>query len=198
MASVFIVEDDQPIREALSGALADRGHAVRTASAGLPAIAEILEVSPDVVVLDLGLPDIDGSDLLRMIRGVSQVPVIIATARDDEAEVVRLLDAGADDHVVKPYSAPQLEARIRAVLRRSAVAADGRLEVGGLVIDTTSRQVALDGTALELTRREFDLLAHLAARAGEVVARDELLAEVWRQPFGGGEKTLDVHVSWVR
>jgi DNA-binding response OmpR family regulator len=199
MASIHLVEDDQRIRSALVTALAARGHVVDASSTGLAALGPLLERTPDVVVLDLGLPDVDGGDLLRMIRGVSRVPVIIATARDDEREIVRLLDAGADDYIVKPFSVDQLEARVRAVLRRGAapVGAD-ELRVGGLHIDTAARAVHLDGQPVELTRLEYDLLLHLARNAGRVVPRDELHAEVWRQPYGGSDKTIDVHVSWLR
>jgi DNA-binding response OmpR family regulator len=199
MTTVYLVEDDARIRSALATALGARGHVVHTSGTGLGAIGPILEVAPDVVVLDLGLPDIDGSDLLRMLRGVSTVPVIIATARDDEREIVRLLDAGADDYLVKPFSADQLEARLRAVLRRTGTdTADTTLRVGALVVDTAARTATLEGRSLELTRMEYDLLAHLARNIGRVVPRNELLAEVWRQPFGGSGKTIDVHVSWLR
>jgi two-component system, OmpR family, KDP operon response regulator KdpE len=134
-----------------------------------------------------------------MLRGVSEVPVIVATARDDEAEIVRLLDHGADDYVVKPYSSAQLEARIRAVLRRGGGAVDDdRVQVGGLVVQPRARSATLDGRDLDLTRLEFDLLAHLARRSPDVVTRRELLAEVWRQPYGGADKTVDVHLSWLR
>lgn len=199
MATVYIVEDDARIRGALATALGSRGHVVHTSATGLAALGEILELGPDVVVLDLGLPDIDGADLLRMLRGVSKVPVVIATARDDEREIVRLLDAGADDYVVKPFSADQLEARLRAVLRRALTAdEEPTLRVGDLEIDTAARTAVLDGMQLELTRMEHDLLSYLARNVGRVVPRDELLAEVWRQPFGGSGKTIDVHVSWLR
>ena len=158
-----------------------------------------IDNNPDVVVLDLGLPDVDGGDVLRMIRGVSQVPVIIATARDDDDEIVRLLDAGADEYVVKPYSGAELEARVRALLRRSAaVGPSNSLTVGPMTIDLRSRTVDIDGESVELNRKEFDLLAYLATRAGEVVSRQELYAEVWRQPYGGADKTIDVHLSWLR
>jgi DNA-binding response OmpR family regulator len=136
-----------------------------------------------------------------MLRGVSAVPVIVATARDDEAEIVRLLDGGADDYVVKPYAAAQLEARIRAVLRRGDQAGPGGdpdIAVGDLVVAPARREASLDGRPLDLTRLEFDLLAHLARRSPEVVSRRELLAEVWRQPYGGADKTVDVHLSWLR
>jgi len=162
-------------------------------------LAGIVESAPDVVVLDLGLPDVDGSDLLRMIRAISDVPVIVATARDDEAEIVRLLDAGADEYLVKPFSGVELEARMRALLRRTELGGQTRrLVVGGIEIDLRARTVSLDGAKLGLNRKEFDLLAYLAANAGSVVTREELYAEVWREPYGGADKTIDVHVSWLR
>ena len=118
MPSVLVVEDDEAIRAALTRELVDSGHAVRTEPTAAAALTAVVDWRPDVVVLDLGLPDMDGREVLRMIRGVSSVPVIIATARDDEREMIALLDAGADDYVVKPYRAGQIEARLRAVLRR--------------------------------------------------------------------------------
>ena len=201
MASVLVIEDDQPIREALARGLSGAGHMVRGEATGAAALTAVVDWRPDVVVLDLGLPDIDGSTVLQMLRGVSSVPVIVATARDDESEIVRLLDRGADDYVVKPYSAAHLEARIRAVLRRADQAAgDAPAEVviGGLVVAPGRREASLDGRPLDLTRLEFDLLAHLARRSPDVVSRRELLAEVWQQPYGGAEKTVDVHLSWLR
>jgi DNA-binding response OmpR family regulator len=199
MASVFLVEDDTHIREAVARALEAKGHAVRSSGRALDALGEIVSSAPDVVVLDLGLPDVDGSQLLRMLRGVTDVPVVVATARDDEAEIVRLLDAGADDYLVKPFSGEQLEARLRAVLRRASVAKESPvIRVGGLAVDAASRRVTLDDAPVELTRKEFDLLHHLASKAGTVVTRRELLADVWRQPGGTADKTLEVHLSWLR
>lgn len=199
MVSIYIVEDDQAIRAALARTLAGRGHQVRAARQALEALPEILETVPDVVVLDLGLPDVDGATLLKMIRGVSDVPVVIATARDEEATIVALLNAGADDYLVKPFSADQLEARVHAVLRRNRSGVErNSLRVGSLDLDRSSRVATLAGKLLDLTPKEFDLLAMLASRAGEVVTKNEILAEVWRQPFGGGDKTVDVHLSWLR
>lgn len=200
MASVLLIEDDQRIREALARSLTDDGHAVRTEGRGSDALSVVVDWRPDVVVLDLGLPDLDGTDVLRMVRSVSAVPVIVATARDDDVEMVRVLDAGADDYIVKPYSAAQLDARIRAVLRRGAASdeAGSAVVIDELAIDPDRRSATLAGQPLELSRLEFDLLAHLARRSPEVVTRRELLAEVWRQPHGGADKTIDVHLSWLR
>lgn len=202
MVNVLVVEDDGMVRAALIRELRSRAHVVRSAGTALDALREVAQTPPDVVVLDLGLPDLDGAEALRMLRGLTDVPVIVATARDDEAEIVRLLNAGADDYLVKPFSGDHLAARMTAVLRR----ADGRtgraapprlLRAGGLAIDVDRREAVLDGVPLELTRREFDLLAYLAASPGRVVARRELLTEVWRQAYGD-DQTIDVHLSWLR
>ncbi len=199
MTTVAVVEDDPHILAAITRGLTERGHTVLGASSGLVALGEIVDQRPDVVVLDLGLPDIDGLELLQMLRAVSAVPVIVATARDDEGEIIRTLDAGADEYVIKPYSAEQLDARIRAVLRR-AREGDGQdpVTIGGLTMDPRSRVVSVDARPMDLSRKEFDLLWHLATRRGEVVSKRELLAAVWRQPYGGPEKTVDVHLSWLR
>jgi DNA-binding response OmpR family regulator len=173
MASVLVVEDDQFVRSALIRHLADASHTVRSVGTALEALREVAHFRFDVVILDLGLPDLDGSEALKMLRGITDVPVIVATARDDETEIVRLLNAGADDYLTKPFS------------------------VGGLTVDPLRRQAELDGARLDLTRREFDLLAFLARRPGVVVPRKELLAEVWQQSYGD-DQTIDVHLSWLR
>jgi DNA-binding response OmpR family regulator len=199
VAVILLVEDDSGIRSALSRALTDRGHAVHWQPAGLPGLQSVIDDRPDVVLLDLGLPDVDGVQVLRMMRSVSDVPVIVITARDDDADIVKALDAGADDFVTKPFGAEHIEARIRAILRRSSThRAEGPITVGGLVVDARTRTASLDQRPLELSRKEFDLLLALAQRAGEVVSKRDLLAEVWRQPYGGGDRTVDVHLSWLR
>jgi DNA-binding response OmpR family regulator len=201
MAQVLVVEDDERIRTALIRALRERGHAVTSAGTAMAGLRQAVEDRPDLVLLDLGLPDLDGGEMLRMLRAVSSVPVIVATARDDNDSVVKALDAGADDYVIKPFRAEQLEARIRAVLRRAAGAADAErapVTVGPLTVDPRSRRVTYAGTAVELSPKEFDLLAYLAARAGTVVSKRELLTEVWQLPYGGSDKTVDVHLSWLR
>jgi DNA-binding response OmpR family regulator len=197
----LIIEDDDRIRPLVVRALSERGHAVASARTGMSGLAMAVETRPDLVVLDLGLPDVDGTEVLTMLRAVSDVPVIVATARDDDPSLVRCLDAGADDYVVKPYTTTQLEARIRAVVRRAgAGGAEARrvLSVGGLEIDVPGRRVSLDGADVDLSPREFDLLRHLAEREGDVVTKRELLVEVWQQAWGGSDKTVDVHLSWLR
>jgi DNA-binding response OmpR family regulator len=196
---LLLIEDDAAIRTTLTRSLTERGHAVASAPTAMAGLQAVVDTSPDLVVLDLGLPDLDGGTLIQMLRAVSRVPIIVATARDDQAEVIRILDAGADDYVVKPFASEHLEARIRAVLRRMATGEPVEaVVVGGLSIDERTREASLDGRPLELTRKEFDLLMYLAEHPGEVVSKRVLLAEVWQQAYGGADKTVDVHLSWLR
>lgn len=199
MPSVLLVEDDQAIRQRLSEYLTGRGFSVETSATGMDAVQRAASSAFDIIVLDLGLPDIDGTQVLKMIRAVSDVPVVVATARDDESEIVAVLGTGADDYVVKPFSGAQIDARITAIMRRinSGVTA-GPIKVGALTIDTGKREASLAGTVIDLTRKEFDFLAFLAERVGVVVSKRDLLAEVWRQPYGGADKTIDVHLSVLR
>ena len=201
MAHLLLIEDDPTIRSALIRALTSRGHSVDSAADAMSGLQQLVAEPPDAVVLDLGLPDLPGERLLTMIRAVNDVPVVVATARDDEGLVVRLLDAGADDYVVKPFDPSQLEARVRAVLRRSSSGGSVAPEhpvhrVGGLSVDPARHVAEVDGRALDLTPLEFDLLTYLAANHGRVVTRRELLREVWQR--SDGARTVDVHLSWLR
>jgi two-component system, OmpR family, KDP operon response regulator KdpE len=201
VAQILLVEDDPEIRRALIHALTDLGHVVTCAATAMAGLQLVLDTELDLVVLDLGLPDVDGRDFLRVLRAASAVPVIVATARDEESVIVDVLDRGADDYLVKPFGPAQLDARIRAVLRRTGADGAGNptmLVVGELRVDPTAREATLAGVPLDLTPREFDLLGYLAARPGTVVTKRELLAQVWRLPFGGADKTVDVHLSWLR
>jgi DNA-binding response OmpR family regulator len=199
VTSVVIIEDEQRIRELSARVLADEGYEVSTEATAMDGLQRVVKASPDLVILDMGLPDLDGAELLKMIRAVSEVPIIVATARGENRAIVRTLDAGADDYLVKPFSVDQLVARARAVLRRSTSEAQrGPTHVGGIVVDAVQREATLDGAPLNLSPKEFDLLQYLVDRPGEVVSRRQLLAEVWRQPYGGSEKTVDVHISWLR
>jgi DNA-binding response OmpR family regulator len=199
MSSILVIEDDPAIRSAVQRAMTERGHAAAVASSGMPGLELVINDRPDVVLLDLGLPDVDGLTVIAMIRAASTVPIIVITARDDDATIVKALDAGADDYVVKPFGADQVAARLRAVLRRGAAPTSYQpIRVGDLVIDERSRTVTLAEQPVELARKEFDLLLALAQRPGEVVNKRELLADVWRQAYGGSDRTVDVHLSWLR
>jgi DNA-binding response OmpR family regulator len=201
MAVILLIEDDRIIAAALSRSLTDAGHLVRAAGTAADALKMVNDDRPDLVILDLGLPDIDGADALRMMRSVSDVPVIVATARRGEGEIIKLLNLGADDYVTKPFSAGHILARVNAVLRRNKTTPEQEqreIKVGGLTIQPHKRQATLDGAPLRLTRREFDVLAYLAERAGRVVSRRELMTQVWQQAHIGEEQTIDDHISWLR
>jgi len=199
MTNILAIEDDPSIRTALERGLTDRGLSVQTASTGIAGLEAVLGDHPDMVLLDLGLPDVDGITVIGMIRAASAVPIIVITAVDDDPTMVRALDSGADDYVVKPFRLDQVSARIRAVMRRTQRRTTTEpIRVGGLTIHEPSRTATLDGEPLELARREFDLLLALAQRAGEVASKRTLLAEVWQQVGGGSDRTVDVHLSWLR
>lgn len=200
MAQLLLVEDDAAIRGALIRVLTEHGHAVTSTPSAMTALRHVLDTPPDLILLDLGLPDLGGYEALRMMRAVSSVPVVVVTAHDDENEIIRVLDAGADDYVVKPFGTGQIEARIRAVLRRVAQQGErsAALECGGLRLDPAAFEATLDGMRLDLSRREFELLHYLTLRSGQVVTRRDLLTNVWQMPYGGADKTVDVHISWLR
>nr|WP_296067916.1 response regulator transcription factor [uncultured Actinoplanes sp.] len=201
MALILLVEDDRNITAALSRALSDAGHVVRAVGRAADALRTVTEARPDLVVLDLGLPDADGTEVLRMMRSMSDVPVIVATARRSEADIIALLSAGADDYVTKPFSGGHILARIAAVLRRARTTVPGEpsaITVADLVIHPRQRRASLAGRPLQLTRREFDVLAYLAERTGQVISRRELMNQVWNQARIGEEQTIDVHISWLR
>jgi two-component system, OmpR family, response regulator RegX3 len=193
---VLIVEDEQPIAEPLAEGLRREGFEVEWAATG----AAALEADePDVVLLDLRLPDMDGLDVCRTIRARSEVPIIIVSARGDEPDRVVGLELGADDYVVKPFGLRELIARIRAVTRRGkTTAADGAVQVGELEVDPRARRVRLGGRELDLTPKEFDVLVMLARDPGAVVSRRSLLDEVWETSWYGSSKTIDVHVAALR
>jgi DNA-binding response OmpR family regulator len=201
---ILFVEDELSISEPFSKALAREGfepHVAGTAARALE-LADSLE--PDLILLDLHLPDGDGRDVCRTIRARSGVPIIILTARGTETDRIVGLELGADDYVVKPFSGAEVIARIRAVLRRAkpTAAAEGAPEepitIDDLHVDLAARRATLDNEELALSRKEFDLLAELVRNAGRVVTREELMDRVWDENWFGSTKTLDVHVRWLR
>lgn len=191
---VLVVEDDAAVAEPLVDGL--RRHGLDVVHVGLA--IQVLDAARevDVILLDLGLPDDDGLNVLRSLRTVTDVPVIIVTARGDETDRVVGLELGADDYVVKPFSVRELSARIRAVSRRRRV--EPSLATGRVVVDRSRRRATCDGQVVDLTAKEFDLLAVLAEEPGRVVPRQELLSRVWDPVWHGSGKTLDVHVSSLR
>jgi DNA-binding response OmpR family regulator len=202
---VLFVEDETSITVPFSKALAREGFEPVVAHTAARALELAEQIEPDIVLLDLTLPDGDGRDVCRALRRRSSVPIVMLTARGTETDKIVGLELGADDYVVKPFSGAEVIARIRAVLRRSAGAgADGPdrpaepVVVGGLEVDPAARRARLDGAELQLSRKEFDLLAELVTHAGRVVTREDLMARVWDENWFGSTKTLDVHVRWLR
>jgi two-component system, OmpR family, response regulator RegX3 len=200
--TVLVVEDEESITTPLVEALAREGFDASVARTAAEALDAAREDEPDLVLLDLMLPDGSGLDVCRELRRDSRVPIIMVTARGEEADRIVGLELGADDYVTKPFSAREVVARMRAVLRRAEPTAeeepDGAIEVGELRIDPAGRTAVLGGEPLELSRKEFDVLRLLAEEAGRVVTRERLLQEVWETSWMGSTKTLDVHVSALR
>jgi two-component system response regulator RegX3 len=201
---ILFVEDETSISDPFSRALLREGFEPMVAGTAARALELAESFEPDLVLLDLHLPDGDGRDVCRTLRGRSSVPIIILTARGTETDRIVGLELGADDYVVKPFSGAELIARMRAVLRRSRPSADEagapqeHVKVGELDIDIGARRASLRGEELPLSRKEFDLLAELVRNAGRVVTREDLMDRVWDENWFGSTKTLDVHVRWLR
>lgn len=200
-AQVLLVEDDDPMRVAVAANLAGRGYRVRSAASGEEALVAWEQGRPDVVLLDLGLPGIDGLGVVRRIRREATTPIIVLSARGHEADKVGALDAGADDYLVKPFGMAELQARLRATLRRSMgpqADAAGRVTIGPLVLDPGVRRVSVDGTEVHLTPREYELLKALLADAGRVAPAARLLRAVWGTEYARERHYLHVHVAAIR
>ena len=196
MATVLLAEDDRAVAEPLSRALEHEGHVVTVCADGPATLDAVLGRAPQLLLLDLGVPGMDGVEVCRQLRAAhSSVPVLMLSARRDEVECVVGLDAGADDYVVIPFRLAELLARVRALLRRGA---NGQLEASGVRLDAGSRRVWCDGAELHLTNKEYSLLQLLLEHAGLVVTRVTAAERVWGDPHTAGSKTLDMHVSWLR
>jgi len=200
-ARVLVVEDDGETRQALVRDLGARGYVVEEAADGRTAMARWEARRPDLVLLDLGLPDVEGLRLIGRIRGDAATPIIILSGRYAEAEKVEALERGADDYVTKPFGLDELHARIRVALRRAAgpgVDASGRLSSGPLALDVERHEVTLSGRPIELTPREFEILRVLLANAGRIVTKGRILRAVWGEAYSGEDSYVYVHVSQLR
>jgi len=204
MTKILLIEDERSIAEGLKISLEAEGYLVAWAKDGIEAVAAWERIRPDLLVLDLMLPGMSGTEVCRTIRARSSVPIIMLTARDAEVDRVVGLELGADDYLTKPFSTRELIARIRAILRRSsAPASDGApdeppIEVNGVRIDRARHEVTVDGAPVELPPKEFEVLALLVEHAGRVLTRDQLIDEVWGSNYVGDTKTLDVHIRRLR
>ena len=200
--SVLVVEDEENLLEALRYNLERGGYAVLTASDGETGVEIARQSSPDLVILDLMLPGLDGMDACRIIRRQSDVPILMLTARTEETDKVVGLEIGADDYVSKPFGMRELMARVGALLRRAGTAgastSAGRLRSGDLEVDVSRHIATLAGETVELTPREFDLLALFLENRGRALSRDEILDSLWGRDYVGDSRTVDVHVRWLR
>jgi len=199
---VLVVEDDPSVADGVLDGLANAGLETRHVATGAEALAAMGNYVPDIVLLDLGLPDMDGTDVCRAIRRDSQTPIIVVSARDEEIDRVIALEMGADDYVVKPFGMRELVARIRAVARRTGSAeiepASAQRRIGSLLIDIREQRVVLDGEEIYLTPKEFDLIVYLSEDPGAVFRRNAILSDVWGTNWYGTTKTLDAHVAAIR
>ena len=201
MPTVLIVEDDPGLSETLRFNLEREGYAVHTAADGETGLALARQLQPDLVLLDVMLPRLSGTEMLRQLRPESAVPVLLLTARTAEIDRVQGLDLGADDYITKPFGLAELLARVRAHLRRSHAPGEGEtstLPFGPLTLDLARRQLRCGETPIPLRPKEYELLAFLALHPGRTYSRDQLLNDVWDINFAGGTRTVDVHVRWLR
>ncbi len=201
MPTILIVEDDDTVREALSAGLESEGYEVILSDNGLDGLKQAKEEGPDLILLDLMLPEMDGLSVCRALRRDSDVPIIMLTARGTEMDKIVGLETGADDYVVKPFSLGELLARIRSLLRRTRNDKQEnqmQLTSGDISLDLTSRRVSKDDAEVHLTQKEFNLLAELIRNKGAVLSRDLLLEKVWGYSYVGNTHTVDVHIRWLR
>lgn len=204
ISKILIVEDEDTLREALKYNFSQDGHIVIAAGHGAEALKMARTETPDLVILDIMLPGIDGLEVCRKLRQEMTVPILMLTAKEDEIDKILGLELGADDYMTKPFSMRELKARVKAMLRRAEMmqpagtATESRIQIDQLVIDISKRTVSIDNTPINLKPKEFDLLVFLAQNRGHVYSRDTLLERVWDYDYTGGTRTVDVHIRWLR
>ena len=196
---VLVVEDDTPVRNLITTTLKTHEYRYLSAQNGVSAVMEALSHNPDIVLLDLGLPDMDGVEIIRKIRSWSNMPIIVISARTEDSDKIGALDAGADDYLTKPFGVMELLARVRALLRRTQEETPSAvMTLGDVTLDRESHRVTAGGQEVALTHMEFELLAFLMAHAGKAVTREVLLDDVWGIAYSGDTRTIDVHVRTLR
>lgn len=200
---ILVVEDDRTLLDVLKYNLIKEGYNVATATDGVQALEIARSQKPDLIVLDIMLPELNGLEVCRILRKDMNVPILMLTAKGEEIDKLVGLEIGADDYMTKPFSMRELLARIRAMLRRAKMTVskspeEATVNIGNLDIDNPRRRVTLGGKALDLTQKEFDLLAFLARNRGLVFSREQLLEKVWGYDYAGGTRTVDVHIRWLR
>ena len=200
---VLVVEDDTPVRNLITTTLKTHEYRYLSAQNGASAVMEALSHNPDIVLLDLGLPDMDGVEIIQKIRSWSNMPIIVISARTEDSDKIEALDAGADDYLTKPFNILELKARVRALLRRAGMAAQkqgggGRLSMGHITLDVDARAAWKDGKSVDLTAKEFDLMELLMRNPGRVYSRENLLNVVWGYEYIGDFRTVDVHIRRLR
>ncbi len=199
MTKILVIEDDAVLQQALQMSLTREGYETVSASDGIAGLALARDAEPDLIILDLMLPRLDGLSVARAVRQEAETPIIMLTARSGEVDRIVGLESGADDYVTKPFSSGELMARVRAVLRRAPTRRVERLEAGGMVLDLISRRATLNGQELNLRHKEFNLLAELMRNEGMVLSREFLLERVWGYDYvGDTNRTIDVHIRWLR
>lgn len=206
-ACILIVEDDDTLRELLQYNLKREGYSVLTAEDGAEALEKYRSNKPLLIILDIMLPIMSGTEVCRIIRGESQIPIIMLTAKSEEVDRVLGLELGADDYITKPFSMRELLSRIKAVLRRSeaakeagttAAGSSGILKAGDITVDLRKHEVNRSGTRVELNPKEFELLVLLLSNRGQVISREQILRKVWGYDYIGNDRTVDVHMRWMR
>lgn len=201
MALIYIVEDDKNIREIETFALKNTGYEVRDFKCAKTFYDELSRKKPDIILLDIMLPDEDGLEIVRTLRtniGTKQIPIILVTAKTSEIDKVKGLDIGADDYMTKPFGVMELISRVKALLRRSNKAVEKQLHIGSVCLDEEKHQVTVEGTLCELTYKEYELLKLLMNHAGIVTSRDSILEKIWGTDFEGESRTLDMHIKTLR
>ena len=195
---ILVVEDDAPIRNLITTTLKTQDYKYIAAATASEALQQATIHAPDVMLLDLGLPDLDGIEVIRRIRSWSAMPIIVISARSEDSDKIEALDSGADDYVAKPFGTMELISRIKALLRRTTSQETKEYEVGGLYVNTSKHIVRVNGNEVQLTFKEFELLCYLLENIGTVLSREKIITKVWGYDFDGESRTVDVHINRLR